>query len=255
MNIRKSVRNLSDQELDNLRLAYTRMMSISDNRGYNYISGLHGVTGWYCWHHQRNVRTRLRARLFLPWHRAYVYRFEQAAQDQQDGVTIPWWDWTSDISRTEGIPKAFFDPTFNGNPNPLYKSNIYVPTANPPLDRDTSRSPGSPSELPTREEIDNLLTLTDFGDFSDGLEDIHDRIHVWVGGDMAEVPTAAFDPVFYSHHSMIDRVWWLWQLRHGNSGIQDLKSEVLEPFNLKVEDVLKIYNLGYDYAGTQVSTS
>jgi tyrosinase len=226
-----------------------------DNRGYNYLAGFHGVPGWYCWHHQRNLRTRLRVRLFLPWHRAYVYRFEQAVQDQVEEVSIPWWDWSSRISRAEGIPKAFSETSFDAQPNPLYKGHIYVPTANPPLDRDSSRLAGNPSELPTTEEVDRLLELSDFGDFSDGLEDIHDRIHVWVGGDMAQVPTAAFDPIFFSHHSMIDRIWWLWQLRHGNSGIENLNDEVLEPFNLKVGDVLKIHDLGYDYAGSQVTVS
>jgi len=42
-----------DQELKNCICA--RMMEISDNRGYNYIAGFHGVPGWYCWHHQRNT--------------------------------------------------------------------------------------------------------------------------------------------------------------------------------------------------------
>jgi tyrosinase len=255
MNIRKSVRNLSDKELGKLRDAYDRMMKIRDNRGFNHIAGFHGIPDWYCWHHQLNQRSQLRVRLFLPWHRAYLHRFEQAVQDQVEDVTIPWWDWTSKKSRSEGIPKAFTARTFDGKPNPLYKSHMYVPTANPPLDRDTVRAPGTPTDLPTPETIDNLLELNDFGDFSDGLEDVHDSIHVWVGGDMAQIPFAAFDPIFYSHHTMIDRVWWLWQLRHGNSGILSLSNEVLAPFNLKVSDVLKIYDLGYDYAGAKASST
>ena len=33
--------------------------------------------------------------LFLPWHRAYLYFFELALQDQDPAhaVTLPWWDW------------------------------------------------------------------------------------------------------------------------------------------------------------------
>ena len=255
MNLRKDVRNLSDQELTDLRTAYGQMMQIRENRGYNYLAGLHGVPGWYCWHHQRNTRTILSARLFLPWHRAYMYRFEQAVQDQNPEVNVHWWDWTSDTSRSEGIPRAFSDITFgdDNQTNPLYQSHMYVPTANPPLDQDTFRSPASPLDLPTREDIDRLLTLSDFGDFNDELEDIHDRMHVWVGGSMAQVATAAFDPIFYSHHAMIDRIWWIWQLENGNSGMPpNLLNMVLEPFNLTVRDVLNIYDLGYDYASSQV---
>jgi tyrosinase len=256
LNLRKSLRNLPDIEIKSLRTAYARMMEISDNRGYNYIAGFHGVPGWYCWHHQRNTHLVQRARLFLPWHRAYLYRFEQAVQDQLAEVAIPWWDWSSDISRSEGIPKVFSDKTSSGKPNPLYTFHMAVPSGRRPLDSNTVRALGNPADLPTPEEIQNLYELTDFGDFNDGLEDIHDRIHVWVGGSMAEVATAAYDPIFWSHHCMIDRIWWLWQLRNGNSGMPpDLLDLVLEPFNLTVRNVLSIYDLGYDYASSQVSVT
>lgn len=32
---------------------------------------------------------------------------------------------------------------------------------------------------------------------------------------MGENNTASFDPIFYFHHANIDRVFWLWQKRHG----------------------------------------
>jgi tyrosinase len=247
MNLRKNVRNLSDEELKDLRNAYERMMQIGDNRGYNHLAGLHGAPNFYCWHHQL-------PRLFLPWHRAYLYWFEQAAQDQAESVMIPWWDWSSDVSRSEGIPEAFADETINGRQsNPLYKTHINVPTSNPPLDLDTIRMPGRPSALPNNDDVNRVLSLSDFGDFNDELEDLHDRVHGWTGGTMGRVATAAFDPIFWSHHCMIDRIWWLWQLRHGNSGIpQDMLDMVLQPFNLTVRSVLNIYKLGYDYASTQV---
>ena len=34
---------------------------------------------------------------------------------------------------------------------------------------------------------------------------------------MSAVPVAGFDPVFWSHHAMIDRLWYLWQLAHPGS--------------------------------------
>jgi tyrosinase len=34
-------------------------------------------------------------------------------------------------------------------------------------------------------------------------------------GDMGENDTAAFDPIFFFHHCFIDRVFWLWQKKHG----------------------------------------
>ncbi len=63
------------------------------------------------------------------------------------------------------------------------------------------------------------------------LENPHNKIHLALGGfdvpgkpvrsliegangDMGENDTAALDPIFYFHHCFIDRVFWLWQLRH-----------------------------------------
>jgi tyrosinase len=34
-------------------------------------------------------------------------------------------------------------------------------------------------------------------------------------GDMGENDTAGLDPIFYFHHCFVDRVFWLWQKRHG----------------------------------------
>ena len=45
------------------------------------------------------------------------------------------------------------------------------------------------------------------------IEEIHDRIHGYVGGPghMGVVPFSAFDPVFWLHHCMIDRIFALWE--------------------------------------------
>lgn len=42
---------------------------------------------------------------------------------------------------------------------------------------------------------------------------LHNRIHVWVGGDMGP-GTSPNDPVFYLHHCNVDRLWALWQYAH-----------------------------------------
>jgi tyrosinase len=257
--LRKSVDTLSDSELASLRNAYARMMQIADNRGYNFWAGFHGVPGNYCWHAPRFILGRS-YNLFLPWHRAYIRYFELAAQDQDSDAVLPWWDWT--LGRS--IPASFSTPTVDGESNPLYKAHIYVPDANPPLDRDTRRFPGEgvpdTVRLPTAEEIAALYSITQFQEFSNALQDIHNRIHGWtggisqengqlVGGDMGSVATAAYDPIFWSHHCMIDRIWYLWQIRNGVNNIPvDYLSQILTPFRYTVRDVLNIGTLGYDYA-------
>jgi tyrosinase len=221
---------------------------LTDNRGYNYIAGFHGAPSWYCWHHQISRRTPLQARLFLPWHRAYLWWLEQALQDRRPGVALPWWDWT----RRRQIPVAYMGRTVDNAPNPLYTTRALVPSATPPINRLTRRAPGALAdvELPTKDEVDALYLDTDWASFSDRLEDFHDRVHVWVGGDMAEVTTAAYDPVFFAHHCMIDRIWYLWQVRHGNRVPNDLLDLPLTPFGKTVSDVLDVQRLGYEYAAT-----
>jgi tyrosinase len=241
---RVSVDTLSDASLALLRQGYAAMQAISDNRGFNAISGIHGIPGFYC--HRDD-------RLFLPWHRAYLYYFEQYLQDRAAGATIPWWDWTSDISHTTGIPTAFSAAKdASGNPNSLLKSHIFEPAYK--LDRDTTRQPHAPKSLPTADQVNRVLELSEFADFSEQLENIHNGVHGWVAGDMGNVPHAAFDPIFYSHHSMIDRIWYLWQVKNAPGSIPpDLLDMVLSPFNMTVRSVLDISKLGYQYAVGQVS--
>ncbi|MBV9210527.1 MAG: tyrosinase family protein [Acidobacteria bacterium] len=259
LTLRKNVDSLTAQELQTMRTAYKNAQQIMDNRGYNYFAGLHGIPNWYCWHHEHNQHTTVNANLFLPWHRAYLLYFERAIRDQAPPNTkfgLPWWDWTSPRSHTNGVPTAFSTAVVNLQPNPLYRARIVAPTANPPINRMTRRFPGNPAQLPTPASINAILNLTQFNDFTNQLENVHDFIHGWtggnngqVGGDMGSVGTAAWDPVFWSHHCNIDRLWYLWQLKHGVNNISpSLLPMVLTPFHLTVKDVLSINALGYEYA-------
>jgi tyrosinase len=65
----------------------------------------------------------------------------------------------------------------------------------------------------------------------ESLESPHNSIHLAVGGfdapsqhsspidgangDMGENDTAGLDPIFFFHHCYVDRVFWLWQQKHG----------------------------------------
>lgn len=110
--------------------------------------------------------------------------------------------------------------------------------------------------LPTDAQVQALIGLGDWTDFTTQLENVHDQVHTWVSGDMGLLSTAAYDPIFWSHHAMIDRIWALWQVRNGNSNIApDLFDVVLDPFNLKVRDVLNVNTLGYDYAAGAAAVS
>jgi Common central domain of tyrosinase len=116
--LRKNVATLDATDLADLRTAFTAAYGLSDDRGYAFHAGLHGLPlPIYCQHGTS---------LFLPWHRAYLYFFERALTDalgrqREDPslvVGLPWWDWTSAASHTNGLPDAYL-PTQNGANNPL----------------------------------------------------------------------------------------------------------------------------------------
>jgi tyrosinase len=251
--IRQGVHNLSTADVAALRSAYSQMMALDDrdDRSWFAHAGIHGDPGHKCWHYQHSDPSSPNLELFLPWHRAYLYNFEMAVRDRVANATLPWWDWTLRPPRQNGVPTIFSDRTVNGSPNPLF--NFKIDTRVGPGRGEgghvTTRHPGPVNRLPTSQQVQDVITLTDWNEFSDGLEDIHDGVHGWVSGDMGIINLAAFDPLFWSHHCMIDRIWWLWQVRNGNGNIpKDLLGAVLPPFNMQVRDVLNVHDLGYDYA-------
>lgn len=237
---RRSVRRLTAGQLTSVRSAITAAQGIADDRGYQAWAGIHGLPlPISCVHHKE---------LFLPWHRAYLYFFEKDLQDLVPGVTLPWWDWT--VEHAEGIPAAYSARRAEGKKNPLFDSPIQKSGREAPSQTRTTREPGPPGELPTPGTIEALLATRDFLTFQTQLESVHDGVHVWTGGTMGRIPVAAYDPLFYAHHCMIDRVWYLWQLRHGPGVPPALLDRALAPFPMTVRDTLEVAHLGYDYAAS-----
>jgi len=224
---RRRVDRLSARQLAVLRQAFAAVQSASDERGSAYWAELPAQAGQ---HHTP---------LFLPWHRAYLYAFERVLQDHVAGVSLPWWDWAA----RPAIPEAFANPQSPEGPNPLLEGHVAVENARP-----TRRVPGSGVAPPQPAEVRALMAIEDFGSFAERLEAIHDAVHVWVGGDMAQVRYAAYDPLFWPLTAMVDQIWWSWQLRHPDSQPHaELLEAPLEPFGMRLADVLDASALGYEY--------
>ena len=217
---RLNIDSMTADQLAVFRAAMSAATHISDERGYNYQAGIHGLPlpiSCGIAHGQP---------IFLPWHRAYLYFFELTLRDQQADVTLPWWDWTADPA----IPDAYGQQQVNGQPNPLYSAKVdpialrQGARAGDVKAPETVRFPGQPGSppLPTADDVQAVLALGDFTDFTQQLEQLHNDVHVWVGGadgHMGDIPFAAFDPIFWAHHAMIDRVWRLWQLSNPQSSM------------------------------------
>jgi tyrosinase len=122
---------------------------------------------------------------------------------------------------------------------------------------------------PTPEDVQRILQIPSFFNFGSGpssnhffgaLENIHNLIHNFSGGlnpnaklpgepqsgDMLSPGTTARDPIFWGHHSNVDRLWAIWQGLHPGSGPDD-PTDVLAPWPNTVQDVETISDLGYEY--------
>jgi tyrosinase len=202
MGVRKSVYVLTAVEVEALGEAFLAVMGLRDERGYQYHAGLHGLP--------LPIQCRHGDLLFLPWHRAYLYLFELALQDRMPEVAVPWWDWISASAHQEGLPPTHAaQAREDGRPNPLFDSEVLLPPAELELVRErlpgaltdddpprTRRDPDLPDELPRDRTIRSILRAPTFSDFSLRLENVHNDVHVWVGGSMSSGPGGRLRPSF-----------------------------------------------------------
>lgn len=73
------------------------------------------------------------------------------------------------------------------------------------------------STFAERKSLTNaLFTANSYNAFSFDLEDIHNLVHVLIGGDMVDIAVSAFDPIFWLHHCNVDRLMALYQASHPN---------------------------------------
>jgi tyrosinase len=248
---RKRLSSLSDEELAALREAFRLAKEVSDSRGFGHFASLHGIPDPpYCEH---------RNQLFLPWHRGYLYYFEQSLQDLVPGVTLPWWDW----AEGQEIPAAFAAETGpDGSANPLFDTPVvaaggvredwWPERSWRPAQRPATWLPGN--GLPTQDQVDEAMAAANFDDFTFAAENLHNAVHVWIGGSMNTQEFAGWDPIFWAHHTMVDRLWALWQIENaGDDPRQEHLSKGLNYFkDMTVLDTLNFTDLGYDYAADEV---
>jgi tyrosinase len=252
---RRNVATLSPQQLKLLVDGFRAVQAIGDDRGYAHWAGIHGLPlPAYC-------DIAHGTPFFLPWHRAYLYRLERAIRDQVPNAMLAWWDWRTPSGTPSTIPKALTQANAaDGKANPLRRAKvpaIAIQQGGPvgqSLGSPTRRVASASSPLPTPEAVSDLLEISDFATFNDELDNMHGSVHMWVGGHMGRIPYAAYDPIFWHHHAMIDRLWRMWQLKHNTPGPPaSLWDEPLPPFGLTVRRVLSVTSLGYDYAVRTVS--
>ena len=280
--VRFDLRKLSDEDILDLRHAYEALYAISeaapgDKRGYWAIAAGHGYDEDLC--HQDSST-------FLGWHRAYIYVFEKmlsaALQGRRgdDGIlTLPYWDWTMTDAGTDdadGIPRALTDDTYvdpddGVKPNPLasgpskWRVDIVAPSS-PNTKRYVTSSfgPGIAGFASLVDDFLNRPSYRRFMTFQSAFNsNPHGTVHVRLGGlgdpdiptrqgDMGDTISAAYDPIFWLHHCMVDKVWFDWQQKYGDGTVPNWVRQrgVYSPDNepWRVEDTLdteQLFNYTY----------
>lgn len=138
---------------------------------------------------------------FWAWHRMYLYWFERIIRKYSNMYdwALPYWDWANQAQRA--LPAAFREPG----------SDLF----------DSSRSSAinSGAELSTTLglSVANAFTSMNYMTAQSGINGPHGSVHGAVGGNMQSVRTAAHDPIFWLHHSNVDRQWNLWLAQGGRS--------------------------------------
>lgn len=171
---------------------------------------------------------------FTGWHRAYTFHFENILRDASgDGdLMLPYWDYLDPSQRT--LPQIYADPEMQGGQptNPLYEF-----FRDDSLKRGGSLSAFSVGngDLNSKTDYFGIGTDTQFGGSPLGNRSgtgamesrPHNQMHGAlggtvilpngdrVGGYMGSVPTAAFDPIFWIHHTNCDRLWTVWDCKFG----------------------------------------
>jgi len=92
-----------------------------------------------------------------------------------------------------------------------------------------------------------------------GCTGMHGQGHEWIGGDMNGGSPSPNDPIFFLHHSQVDRLWAAWQeanlatgdeqkVNYGNPGFPDTFLGSLFIFNeVDASELFDYKALGYEY--------
>ena len=168
---------------------------------------------------------------FLPWHRWYLYYFEQivAATITElggpgDTWALPYWNYSaSDQPAARRIPAAFIAETLpDGSPNALRIPERDAGNDGSPVGGPVDVSLGALRERtfePSGFDLGFGGPKTGFNHDIPGdvgvLEAVpHGSMHGQVGGFMGFFHTAGLDPLFWLHHCNIDRLWVVWRERN-----------------------------------------
>jgi tyrosinase len=186
------------------------------------MKALDGTPDLRSWQHQSDIHLNLcrhASWLFFPWHRAYLFYFEQICRELSNDATfaLPYWNWTANPQ----IPAAFWQAG-----SPL----LHSPRAATASSVASSLAVGSTVVNPMLDEPNFLVfagpatSLNDTSQFGPGYglveQTPHNYIHGFVGGTMGTF-SSPLDPIFWTHHNRVDELWMEWNILKDHPNTND----------------------------------
>ncbi len=215
---------------------------------------------------------------FLIWHRFYILHFEDIVRELSGykDFALPYWDYTDTtdlkLNRTMPLP-------VRTSGNSLFEQSRF----------DSLNQGYMISGQPITDALDitELMQKSYYEDFNNTINQApHGAMHNYIGagnygqmmwnpiyqdsvdsegnvlgGLMANVPSAGYDPIFWMHHSNIDRLWQQW-MNMDQSHLVDSAKVVAHPwpytfFNAKGDTIqytmeqvaAQMYKMNYRYTG------
>jgi hypothetical protein len=248
--VRRDVNTLSHQD-DNLlalRDAIPRMKADDGPLGWGRQVAIHADMRWGHHHSWR----------FLAWHRMQLFYMERivARVSGHDGFAMPYWNWADDR-----IPPLFFNastPFYHRrrDAGPDSRISDYIGLSVKVGNRDADFL-GRPAD-----SFDYFFGAPNHGDPLDNYMGSaeqygHNLVHLFVGGDMTNLNTSPSDPLFFFHHSNVDRIWAQWSSIWGDANYADAwKAEVVRGYvdadgadapGTLAGDIIDTERLGYRY--------
>lgn len=229
-------------------LAKMKTMSCDQPFSWYFQGGIHGAPpkgsndlcdehfsdkkGWNnCTHHGAAANATMH---FLSWHKIYLEHFENAVREVtgKPHFTVPYWEYDARDNKNRTMPPPLQDKN----------SSLYEICRNqkmnqgeiiPPKINYFGRNVDATSTediFPTKPDTKGFSRFIDFTGAAGGLESTpHNRMHVYLGTDpeqdenrithndkykgwglMYDPASAGMDPVFWIHHSNIDRLFSKW---------------------------------------------
>ncbi|KAJ3947877.1 uncharacterized protein N0V96_002114 [Colletotrichum fioriniae] len=185
---------------------------------------------------------------FLTWHRYFTWAYENALKTEcgYKGAQ-PYWNW---FAHTDDPRKS---PVYDGSDTSLSGDGAYVAhngsvsaspygeiaipsgngggcvTSGPLVNMTVNLGPVSPgmdgmdpnpngpmeyNPRCLRRDLSSYAAMSSQGRFWDGFLGMHASGHFVANGDASDLYSSPTDPTFFLHHTMVDRVYWIWQALH-----------------------------------------